>query len=171
MATLLRALVMLATLVGLPAAWIYYGPLPPSAQRVVDRAVAMAKETLAKSRCVGGVCPIEPLAGDAPLSEYRAATQSAPATTPAATAPRVALAQQLEPHLAGLRTLGANEYVLESWGDQGKLYRFRCELPVGAGSQATEQFEAVDADPCESVSQVLADVAAWRAAHDQTRWR
>ena len=44
MATLFRAAVMLSVLVGLPAAWIYYGPLPTGAQRVVDRFVAIAKE-------------------------------------------------------------------------------------------------------------------------------
>jgi hypothetical protein len=44
MATLFRAAVMLSVLVGLPGAWIYYGPLPTRAQRVVDRFVAVAKE-------------------------------------------------------------------------------------------------------------------------------
>jgi hypothetical protein len=44
MATLFRAAVMLSVLVGLPGAWIYYGPLPTGAQRVVDRFVAIAKE-------------------------------------------------------------------------------------------------------------------------------
>jgi hypothetical protein len=45
MATLFRAAVMLSVLVGLPGAWIYYGPLPTGAQKVVDRFVAIAKET------------------------------------------------------------------------------------------------------------------------------
>ncbi|BBO36523.1 hypothetical protein [Lacipirellula parvula] len=44
MATLFRAAVMMSVLVGLPGAWIYYGPLPSSAQRVVDRFVTIAKE-------------------------------------------------------------------------------------------------------------------------------
>ena len=41
-----RATVMLATLVGLPAAWVYYGPLPHGAQKVVDRFVDVARDTL-----------------------------------------------------------------------------------------------------------------------------
>ena len=32
MVTAIRATVMLAVLVGLPAAWVYYGPLPDHAQ-------------------------------------------------------------------------------------------------------------------------------------------
>jgi len=46
MATAFRAIVMLAVLVGLPAAWVYYGPLPPSAMGVIQRTVATAKQSL-----------------------------------------------------------------------------------------------------------------------------
>ncbi len=43
MVVFFRAIVMLAVLVGLPAAWIYYGPLPSGAQRAVDRAVEVVR--------------------------------------------------------------------------------------------------------------------------------
>ncbi len=46
MATAFRAVVMLLTLVALPAAWVYYGPLPPAAMGVVERTVASAKQSL-----------------------------------------------------------------------------------------------------------------------------
>ena len=46
MASLMRALLMIVVLVGLPAAWVYYGPLPPQAQRVVDRFVDVAKSAV-----------------------------------------------------------------------------------------------------------------------------
>ena len=46
MATLFRAVVMLVVLVGLPSAWVYYGPLPPSAMGVIERTVATAKQSL-----------------------------------------------------------------------------------------------------------------------------
>jgi hypothetical protein len=46
MATSFRAIVMLLVLVGLPAAWVYYGPLPPEAMGVIQRTVATAKSTL-----------------------------------------------------------------------------------------------------------------------------
>ena len=40
------ALCYVVTLVGLPAAWIYYGPLPQGAQRVVDRFVEVARDAI-----------------------------------------------------------------------------------------------------------------------------
>lgn len=46
MATAFRAIVMLVVLVGLPAAWVYYGPLPPAALGVIQRTVATAKQSL-----------------------------------------------------------------------------------------------------------------------------
>jgi len=45
MATVFRAVVMLVVLVGLPSAWVYYGPLPPSAMGVLERTVATAKQS------------------------------------------------------------------------------------------------------------------------------
>ena len=45
MATTFRATVMLAVLVGLPAAWVYYGPLPPAAMGVIERTIASAKQS------------------------------------------------------------------------------------------------------------------------------
>lgn len=46
MTVFFRASVMLLTLVGLPAAWIYYGPLPTGAQKVVNRFVDVARDAL-----------------------------------------------------------------------------------------------------------------------------
>lgn len=46
MATVFRAAVMLVVLVGLPAAWVYYGPLPPATMGVIQRTVASAQTIL-----------------------------------------------------------------------------------------------------------------------------
>ena len=46
MATAFRATVMLVVLVGLPAAWVYYGPLPPEAMGVIERTIASAKHSI-----------------------------------------------------------------------------------------------------------------------------
>jgi hypothetical protein len=73
------------------------------------------------------------------------------------------LADRLDPLLARLRRLGAIEYALEHWGEGGKLYRFHCEMPVGA-TPLTQQFEAVTADPQKSIEQVLAEVSSWQLA-------
>ncbi len=45
MATVFRAIVMLVVLVGLPAAWVYYGPLPAAAVGVIQRTVRSAKQS------------------------------------------------------------------------------------------------------------------------------
>jgi hypothetical protein len=184
---------MLAVLVGLPAAWIYYGPLPTGAQRVVDRVVAAAKESIgwnksgdARDRWVR----VEELK---PAAPRRAEALVVPAVHEEVVAPRgllaarggehlaerdgytcadgctcsaarpLTLADRLDPLLARLRQLGAIEYALEHWGEGGKLYRFHCEMPVGA-TPLTQQFEAVTADPQKSIEQVLADVSSWQLA-------
>lgn len=46
MATTFRATVMLMVLVGLPSAWVYYGPLPPEAMGVIQRTIASAKHSI-----------------------------------------------------------------------------------------------------------------------------
>jgi hypothetical protein len=142
MMTMFRAVVMLAVLVGLPAAWIYYGPLPTGAQHAVDRLMAAAKEAVGWNKSsdardrwvrVEELKPAAPRRGDAAVV----------------------------PVLARLRLVGAIEFALEHWGEGGKLYRFHCEMPVGA-TQLTQQFEAVAADPQKSVEQVLAEVGSWQ---------
>jgi hypothetical protein len=179
MGTGFRAGVMLSVLVGLPAAWVYYGPLPPNAQRVVDRFVAVAKEAAgwdkpaapvaarqvedAPSFVVGdGTNPaIAPLGGARPGSAPLAPPPGRAATTPPAGGGALTA---LEPLLEKLQRLGAATYALERWGAAGSLYRFRCEMPLAAGGVMTQQFEAVAADPHASVAQVVAEVSSWQLA-------
>jgi hypothetical protein len=176
MATCFRALVMLAVLVGLPAAWIYYGPLPPEGQRVVDRVVAAAKEAVgwgkpapyepADSAEVNYQPPAPPFTSKSSSGEVvNASTFSSPSVSsaPALIPPKPrSFQEQVEPLLAQLRQFGVIEYALERWGDGGALYRFTCEMPLGASDQLTQQFEAVAADPQVSVEQVLAEVSQWQ---------
>ena len=186
MATLFRAAVMLSVLVGLPGAWIYYGPLPTGAQRVVDRFVAIAKEatgwkeTEAKPAPTWDFTKSAPIvgeglavgAGDAEGINPPARYAEAPSLqiggalplpeAPPAKAPST-LAERVEPLLTQLRQFGVAEYALERWGGDGKLYRFHCEMPIAGGS-LTQQFEAVAANPEASVEQVVAEVSQWRTA-------
>jgi hypothetical protein len=164
MQTMLRAALMLAVLVGLPAAWVYYGPLPPQAQRAVDRVVATAKEAVEWDRWM--------TAADSRVSQRAAPAAGVPVRTmsvvtpqaePAA-APAPSLADRVEPRLAQLRGWGAAEYRLEPWGDGGRHFRFWCAMPIVEGAAATQLFEAVAADPQWAVERVAADVAAWQAA-------
>jgi hypothetical protein len=189
MATLFRAAVMLSVLVGLPGAWIYYGPLPTGAQRVVDRFVAIAKEATGWKETEAKPAPTWDFTKSAPIDGERSGLDSGGAiedrgvTPPAryAEAPPLqigsalplpeptpakapsTLAERVEPLLTQLRQYGVAEYALERWGGDGKLYRFHCEMPIGGGS-LTQQFEAVAANPEASVEQVVAEVSQWRLA-------
>jgi hypothetical protein len=181
MATTLRALVMLGVLVGGPAAWIYYGPLPPEAQRTVDRLVGAAKQAISwgqrpatSHELTGSVRKDSETS--APAWNGAAANSVSTVTNPSqgpaeplAAPPLVAaqattFEQRLEPLLLQLRELGVAEYALERWGDGGSLYRFHCEMPLTASAQLTQQFEAVAGDPQQSVEQVVAQVSEWQLA-------
>ena len=170
MTTMLRAAIMLATLVGLPAAWMYYGPLPPRAQRVVDRFVASAKEALDWDKRIGveaeADAPSPEIgAGAAPAFavERSAAVAASPVIQQAQSA-EIELARRVEPLLAKLREFGVAAYALEPWGGDRRLFRFHCEMPLAGSDTITEQFEAIAADPQQSVAQVVADVANWHAS-------
>lgn len=189
MATLFRAAVMLSVLVGLPGAWIYYGPLPTGAQRVVDRFVTIAKDAAGwkdaeakpaaewdfrnstplgegslAGKTLGETAGINPAAhlGSAPSLKIGDALPYAE-MEPAAPREPSTLEERVEPWLTQLRQFGVAEYALERWGGDGKLYRFHCEMPV-IGSSLTQQFEAVAADPEASVEQVVTEVSRWRLA-------
>ena len=188
MVVFFRALVMLLTLVGLPAAWIYYGPLPQGAQRVVDRFVEVARDA------VGWRQPVttdsvnymktpprydEELPTEIEVSEVSRATfqgTSAPVRLALAseTLPSIStsvevgqdLNSQIEPHLALLQKLGVANYSLERWGEG---YRFKCAIPLGDNVDFTRQFEAINADPLAAVRQVVGEVTSWQnARHDAT---
>jgi len=198
MVAMFRAVVMLLVLVGLPAAWVYYGPLPEPAQQVFDRVVEVAKESLewhqqtAVSADSKATPRYQQALGEAPAFtqvSYEAEETILPTPrtsmnessenlpkrvgSPDIQDPQLAaLAQELEPHFSLLRTLGAAEYSLAQWGDAGDLYRFQCEIAIGENANLTRQFEAINADPLATVRQVVGEVTSWQNARgDQTMWR
>lgn len=62
-----------------------------------------------------------------------------------------------------LEELGATEYQLEIWGDQGRLYHFQCEVKVlPEGQLWTRHFEATASTPAGAMEKVLQDVQQWR---------
>ncbi|MGA2616962.1 MAG: hypothetical protein ABSF26_05075 [Thermoguttaceae bacterium] len=61
-----------------------------------------------------------------------------------------------------LRQLGATYYLLESWGDQKREFRFYCRMAIGGNSQYTRSFWAIDNDPLRAMGQVLQQVETWR---------
>lgn len=199
MATMLRAAIMLGALVGLPAAWMYYGPLPPEAQRTVDRFVAATKEAVAwdqwtaargesPKRAPEAAVAAPGVAGEwleapsfapevparpalVPLREVHAAAVRPGGANPAPATAAEAIAARVEPWLAQLRSLGVAAYALEPWGGEQRMYRFHCEMPLTPGGQATEQFEAIAAEPEATVRQVASDVASWHAARSLAMMR
>jgi hypothetical protein len=62
-----------------------------------------------------------------------------------------------------LREFGATYYLLETWGNEGDLYRFHCRMAVGNNPSYTRHFEATDRDALKAMAQVLEHVEAWRA--------
>jgi hypothetical protein len=198
MAVFFRALVMLVTLVGLPAAWIYYGPLPAGPQKVVDRFVEVAKDALGwkSNQTVGTMHEFEktppryeevlPTPEDnhavsrasyqgqpAPVRLVSATEPPQPTVPANQILPNPNLSAQIEPHLNVLRQMGAANYSLEEWGNG---YRFKCAVSLGNKIDFTRHFEATDADPLATVRQVVGEVTAWQnARHDggttTTMWR
>ncbi|NOY41450.1 MAG: hypothetical protein GXP26_06395 [Planctomycetes bacterium] len=169
MAVLLRAIVMLVVLVGLPAAWVYYGPLPPRAQSVVDRVVDVAKSVLGSEQATAPDIRTvaTPYFDPAVIPAVAIETAETPVFATEVASPTTAaptLQEKLSPLLQQLRTLGTTEYALEKWGNDGQLYRFRCAMPLAQSEQHTQQFEAFHAQPDEAIQQVLAEVSTWQTA-------
>ncbi len=74
-------------------------------------------------------------------------------------------AGQSEPMLAierRLRQLGANHYLLERWGGDQRLYRFRCEMPFLGQAGFHHHFEATAESPLRAMTEVLEKVDAWQ---------
>jgi hypothetical protein len=66
-----------------------------------------------------------------------------------------------------LREYGATYYLLETWGNEGELYRFHCRMAISNNPNYTRQFEATDRDALKAMAQVLERVEAWRAGRLQ----
>jgi hypothetical protein len=63
-----------------------------------------------------------------------------------------------------LRELGAAYYALETWGAQGRLFRFHARMSVGEGADCLRHFEAVNGDPVRVMAEVLDQVETWQRA-------
>lgn len=174
MAVFLRATIMLSVLVGLPAAWVYYGPLPPRAQKIVDRAVELGQEFLRKDQSNADADIVAPRYS-VPTQQVSFDPQTIPASFTPLETPAVeedSLAEQLEPHLSVLRKLGAAEYTLEKWGNNDQMVRFRCLISMGGHQEFNRQFEAVAENSLAAVRQVVGEVTACQnALGGTTQWR
>lgn len=62
------------------------------------------------------------------------------------------------------RLLGATYTLLETWGDQGQLFRFYCRMGMAGSTTYSRYFEATDAEPLVAMARVLEQVETWRSA-------
>ncbi|MBN2580820.1 MAG: hypothetical protein JXB10_17675 [Pirellulales bacterium] len=62
-----------------------------------------------------------------------------------------------------LRSLGATYYLLETWGNDQRLYRFYCEMAVAGNGNFTRCFESTHSNPLEAMRAVLTQAENWRA--------
>lgn len=66
-----------------------------------------------------------------------------------------------------LREYGAIYYLLETWGNEGELYRFHCKMAIGNNPNYTRHFEATHRDALQAMNQVLEQIEQWRAGRAQ----
>ena len=136
------------------------------------------------ARGVGSVYPIQRAASDEPhrqqpLENQLASQQAiAPAVVASPADPAVHAAVPVAANPMDqpdrfttmerkLREYGAVYYLLETWGNEGELYRFHCRMSIANNPNYTRHFEATDRDALKAMSQVLARVEAWRAGRLQ----
>jgi hypothetical protein len=194
LATVYRAIVMVAAGVIVVKGWQHYGPTPEQVKTIGGRAVELAEIAWNKVQPNAA----EPAASDDP----RLAVAAPPAAQPAATNPPAAIipataiepapllaapsgnletvatggdasspAQQTADRLPALysrlKELGATDLTLSPWGSGGQLYRFHCRAALGDSPQFARHFEAVASEPRAAVAWTVAKVEAWRATqHD-----
>lgn len=94
-----------------------------------------------------------------PLVPVGQGAGAAPAAAPGAP---LANGEPFASRFARLQELGAQYYLLETWGSQPGQFRFHAKLALTPNSAYTRQFEATAADPLVAVEQVLREVEAWR---------
>lgn len=101
----------------------------------------------------------DPNAGLFHLTPPGASSAAPPASTPPASGDLFSSIQ------IRLRELGATYYLLETWGQDGSLYRFHCKMTLAGNSRHNRHFEATEADPLLAMQRVLEQVEAWRAGN------
>jgi hypothetical protein len=70
---------------------------------------------------------------------------------------------QLNYVLNRLHKLGATYFVLDTYGDEIREFRFYCKMSIGGNPRVTRPFWCSDSDPLKAMSQVLKQVEDWRS--------
>lgn len=126
---------------------------------------APSKEVLSKALATDlGPAQLVPVAmpGQGAGSASRAG-YSAPASGPGEGLPESLQTSSEAVHVQRrLRELGAAYYALETWGAEGRLFRFHARMSAAGGTGGLRHFEAVDADPVGAMTDVLGQVETWQ---------
>jgi hypothetical protein len=148
-----------------------HGPVVPAAAGLTDPAIDNQQ---AGYVVPAGTAPYPSATGDsayaATAPDALAAAPSQPrdgpqpsGLPPSGAAPLAAQADPFTVMEQKLREYGATYYLLETWGNNGELFRFHCKMAIGKNSHYTRHFEATDRDALRAMNQVLERVEAWRA--------
>lgn len=70
---------------------------------------------------------------------------------------------QLKYVLGRLQKLGATYFVLDTYGDEAREFRFYCKMSIGGNPHVTKPFWCFDGDPLKAVTQVLKQVEDWQS--------
>ena len=144
-----RALIMLACVVGIPALALSDASWSEMLKKLQDfRWPAILDLASASTSTSFDESPRLP-------PSTNAARQNATGAAPSAADPFHAIPNRL-------RQLGATYYLLESWGNEQKIFRFYCKMAVGGSTDYTRYFEATHSDPLQAMLQVLRQVETWR---------
>jgi hypothetical protein len=162
-----RALVMLACVVGIPAAamsgtsWSQIVKKFQGFRLPAILSSALASTSLVPDKAVPAVSPVPKRSG-----AHQADPPHVPARPSAIPADRAATADRQSREIQDrLRHLGATYYVLEvleAWGQQPNVYRFFCKMAVNGNAEFTRCFEATKGDPTQAMADVLQQVEHWR---------
>ena len=185
MGVMSRALVMLTCLVVIPLIAIFGKSLPEVFKTKLlgnQPAAAATGPTGSPSQfqpmVSGPPAAVRPAAGadfgrpmtpvpDRPMPPAETAPPQARPVVPAGyNAPATDMMDTTDRFLAAesrLRQLGATHCLLESWGNDGHFYRFRCEMAVGGNPDYARYFEATDSNPAQVIGRVLRQVEVWRS--------
>ncbi len=188
-AVAVRAIVMLACVVGIPAlamsgaSWSeilkkfqdFHWPAILTVASASTPATASEAPRFTPNRSTGGPSGGEAMAAGQP-GQPNARLQPPPADPSWGNLPMEpcglpVAATELRDIQERLRELGATYYLLESWGSDQQLYRFYCKVAVGGNADYTHWFEAIHADPLQAMRQVLRRVETWRGGVSMTAGR
>jgi hypothetical protein len=167
-----RTVIMLGTLVVGILAWQVYGPPPEKLAPLLNRAVEMANKSLGREPEPPSpetlpppqLMPMDDSVAKplTPAAQLRVDGEVAPASYASETTHPPA-ANNTEALLLHLRSLGALEPELKTWGSSGNSYRCQCRAANPANPTLERHFDAIDDDPQGAVEQVIAQMERWRS--------